>query len=29
MDAMAGAIREKLGWNVHTPQLGEAVTLTP
>ena len=27
MDALAGTIREKLGWNVHMPQLGEVVTL--
>jgi len=29
MDALAGSIRQKLGWNVHTPQLGEVVTLEP
>ena len=27
MDALASSIRNKLGWNVHTPELGEAVTL--
>jgi len=27
MDALAGSIREKLGWNVHTPRLDEVVTL--
>ena len=27
MDALAGTIRTKLGWTVHTPQLGEVVTL--
>ena len=27
MDVLAGAIRQKLGWNVHTPHLGEVVTL--
>ena len=27
MDALAGSMREKLGWNVHTPELGEIVTL--
>ena len=27
MDPLAAAIREKLGWNVHTPQLDEVVTL--
>jgi metallo-beta-lactamase family protein len=27
MDALAGSIRAKLGWNVHTPRLGEVVTL--
>ena len=27
MDALAGTIREKLGWSVHTPELGELVTL--
>jgi metallo-beta-lactamase family protein len=27
MDALAGSIREKLGWNLHTPQLGEVITL--
>jgi metallo-beta-lactamase family protein len=27
MDPLAGAIREKLGWNVHTPRLDEVVTL--
>jgi metallo-beta-lactamase family protein len=29
MDALASSIRNKLGWNVHTPELGEAVTLEP
>ena len=28
MDALASSIQQKLGWKVHTPQLGEAVTLT-
>jgi metallo-beta-lactamase family protein len=27
MDILAGTVRAKLGWNVHTPQLGEVVTL--
>jgi metallo-beta-lactamase family protein len=27
MDPLAGAIREKLGWNAHTPRLDEVVTL--
>jgi metallo-beta-lactamase family protein len=27
MEALAAAVREKLGWNVHMPQLGEIVTL--
>ena len=27
MDVLAGAIRAKLGWTVHTPELGEVVTL--
>jgi metallo-beta-lactamase family protein len=27
MDSLAGTVREKLGWNVHTPQLDEVVTL--
>jgi metallo-beta-lactamase family protein len=27
MDALATSVRQKLGWTVHTPQLGEAVTL--
>ena len=27
MDTLAGSIRGKLGWTVHTPQLGEVVTL--
>ena len=27
MDALAASIRTKLGWNVHTPHLGEAITL--
>jgi metallo-beta-lactamase family protein len=27
MDALAVSIQQKLGWNVHMPQLGEAVTL--
>jgi metallo-beta-lactamase family protein len=29
MDALADSIRQKLGWNVHTPQLGEIGTLEP
>ena len=27
MDALAATIQQKLGWNTHMPQLGEAVTL--
>ena len=27
MDTLAASIRQKLGWSVHTPQLGEVVTL--
>jgi metallo-beta-lactamase family protein len=27
MEALAGTVREKLGWNVHMPRLDEVVTL--
>jgi metallo-beta-lactamase family protein len=27
MDTLAASVREKLGWTVHTPELGEVVTL--
>ena len=27
MDVLAAAVRQKLGWTVHTPELGEVVTL--
>jgi len=27
MEALAGTIREQLGWKVHLPELGEVVTL--
>lgn len=29
MDALRGTIQSKLGWTVHMPELGEAVTLEP
>jgi metallo-beta-lactamase family protein len=29
MDALAASIRQSLGWTVHTPELGEVITLEP